>query len=220
MSLFNRIRDKFKPEWEKPIDHEKELHKLFKRTPDELHAAFGDSSLLSRVGPFPEYPRVTYLGEAGLHAFVLAQHMEFPAFPRFLSIVSNGREDADFLNFKKGAHTSFVSSDREFTGRNVYLLTNDVDLIDRLAEHQFSPTPPWIAYPELGPSIAYNQGEQEYWLLTVWLPFWNGMSPEGRDLYIENRSSEALSYMSKQEWDDWVYTTRKNDPEYRRREGL
>ncbi|WP_198386321.1 hypothetical protein [Burkholderia ubonensis] len=220
MSLFNKIRDKLKPEWERPVDHEKELQKIFNRTPGELREAFGDPSVISRTDNLPVYPSVKYLGDAGFHAFMWTQHMEFPAFPRLLNVVSDGCEDVDFLHFKKGVYTSFLASGREFTGRNVWILTNDVDLIDRLARHQFSPTPPWIAYPELGPSIAYSQGEQEYWLLTVWLPFWKALSPQARDLYIEQRSRDALSYMSQQEWDDWVYSIRKNDPEYKQRHDL
>ncbi|WP_338641081.1 hypothetical protein [Burkholderia pyrrocinia] len=209
MSIFDKIRDKFKPEWEKPIDHDKELQKIFGRLPEDLRRAFGGMSVISRLDNMPKYPSVRYLGDAGFHAFMWTQHMEFPAFPRFLQVVSEGREDVNFMQFEKGGHTAFLASSREFTGRNVYLLTNDVGLIDELARRQFSPTPPWIAYPELGPFAAYTQGEEEYWFITVWLPFWNSLSPSERDAYIDERSKDALSYMSKPQWDDWVATVHR-----------
>ncbi|MCA8120078.1 hypothetical protein LGN07_15255 [Burkholderia cepacia] len=209
MSIFDRIRDKFKPEWEKPIDHDKELQRIFGRLPEDLRRVFGDAAVISRLDNLPKYPSVRYLGDAGFHAFVWAQHMEFPAFPRFLRVVSEGREDVNFMQFEKGEHTTFLASSREFTGRNVYLLTNDAGLIDELARHQFSPTPPWIAYPELGPFAAYTQGEEEYWFITVWLPFWNSLSPSERDAYIDERSKDALSYMPNQEWNDWVATVHR-----------
>ncbi|WP_155644403.1 hypothetical protein [Burkholderia territorii] len=220
MSIFDKLRDKFKPEWEKPVDHDKELQKLFGRLPQDLRQIFGDASAISHTDNLPKYPNVQYLGDAGYHAFMWAQHMEFPAFPRLLKVVSEERQEVNFLQFEKGAHTTLLASAREFTGRNVWLLTNDNDLIDALARHKFSPTPPWIAYPELGPLATYNQGEEEYWFITVWLPFWNHLSPSERDLYINERSKDALSYMSKQEWEDWIYMIRKNDPEYKQREGL
>ncbi|WP_143026254.1 hypothetical protein [Paraburkholderia fungorum] len=134
-----------------------------------------------------------------------------------MNIVREGREDADFLHFKSGTLSSFVAFDTEFSSRNVWLLTNDVALIDSLSHFQFSPTPPWLLYPQLGPFAAYSQGEPEYWELNVWMPFWKSLLPAERDLYIERRSVDALSYMSQEEWDDWVYKVRKNDPEYKER---
>lgn len=220
MSLLNRIREKFKPEWEKPVDHEKNLSERFGRTAEELREAFKNPAALSRTGNMPKFPSVTYLGDAGFHAFVWAQNMEGPAFPRFLSVVSTGCEDPDFLRFVRDEFTSFVAFNDEFSSRNVWLLTNDVALIDKLAKIQFSPPPPWVLYPQLGPFTSYNQGEPQYWELCVWAPFWKNLTPAERDLYIERRSVDALSYMSQGEWDDWVYKVRQSDPEYKERHGL
>jgi hypothetical protein len=220
MSIFGKIRDRLKPEWEKPIDHEKHLSELFKRTPELLRATFANAAIVSRTTSRPTYARVEYLGEHGFHAFIWAQNMEAAAYPRFFNIIRGDSEDEDFRQFKRGQCTSFVAANVEFLARNVYLLTNDIELIDRLALETFSPNPPWIMYPDLGPLTSLNQGEPEYWEMTVWLPFWRSLAPDQRDAYIERRSIDALSYMSAEEWDDWVYATRKNDPEYRQRHGL
>jgi hypothetical protein len=165
----------------------------------------------------PKYPNITYLGDVGFHAFILAQNMEITAFPRFLSAVRAGCEDADFLHFARGEFSSFLAINTEFSSRNAWLLTNDLSLIDRLSTMQVSPTPPWILYPQPGPFISYNQGEPEYWELCVWKPFWKSLTPAERDSYIERRSVDALSYMSTAEWDDWVFKVRSGDPEYRER---
>lgn len=220
MSIFEKIRDRFAPEWKRPIDHEKYLSELFQRTPETLRTVFANSHLVSQTARSPTYPRVEYLGEHGFHAFIWTQNMEAAAYPEFLNIVRGDGEDHDFRHFQREEFTSFVATKVEFLARNAYLLTNDSELLDRLAEVQFSPNPPWIMYPDLGPFTSYNQGEQEYWDRFVWTPFWMHLTPDERDMYIEKRSTAALTYMSPEEWDDWVYSTRKNDPEYRERHGL
>ncbi|RFU45343.1 hypothetical protein [Paraburkholderia sp. DHOC27] len=201
------------------MDHEKHLSELFRRTPELLHIIFGNAVSTRTIRP-SSYARVEYLGEHGFHAFLWAQNMEAAAYPRFLSIVRGEGEDQDFRHFRRGEFTSFVATRVEFLGRNVSLLTNDSELLDRLSEVQFSPNPPWIMYPDLGPLASYNQGEQEYWDRHVWTPFWKSLSPEQKDLYIDRRSEAALTYMLPEEWDDWVYSIRRNDPEYKHRHGL
>ncbi|SIT49094.1 hypothetical protein BN2475_1250026 [Paraburkholderia ribeironis] len=62
-----------------------------------------------------------------------------------------------------------------------------------------------------------NQVAPEYWFHNVWYAFWESLTPEGPDLYIDERMDAALAYMSAEQWGDWVYTTRKFDPEYRQR---
>jgi hypothetical protein len=213
MSIFGKMRDRFTPEWKRPIDHEKYRCELFERTPEALRAAFGNSNLVPQTDRSPGYPRIKYLGEHGLHAFMWTQNMEVAAYPKFFNIVCGDDEDLDFLHFQRGEFTSFIAHKVEFLARNVYLLTNDSELLNRLSKERFSPNPPWIMYPDLGPFTSYNQGEPEYWDRFVWTPFWQSLSAEERDVYFANRAEAALAYMSQEEWDDWVYSTRKNDPE-------
>jgi hypothetical protein len=220
MSIFGKIRERFQPEWEKPVDHEKTLSELFGRTPEALHATFSDRAVVLRTDDLPAYPRVEYLGQQGFHAFMWAQNMEATAFPKFYNMVRGDSEDEDFRHFRHGQFTSFVSTNVEFLARNAYLLTNDVGLIDRLSKERFSPNPPWIMYPDLGPFTAYNQGEPEYWDRFVWTPFWSSLTPAERDAYIASRSTEALTYMSREEWAEWVYKIRMSDPEYKPHHGL
>lgn len=212
MSIFGKIRDRFKPEWEKPVDHEKHLSELFKRTPELLRATFGDAAIISRTTTPSTYARVEYLGQHGFHAFIWAQNMEASAYPGFFNIVRGDSEDEDFRHFKRDQFTSFVASDVEFLARNVYLLTNDVELIDRLSQETFSPNPPWIMYPDLGPFASYNQGEPEYWDRFVWHPFWSRLSIEEQDEYLKKRRVQTKEYMSDGEWEDWLQKITSGDP--------
>jgi hypothetical protein len=218
MSFLSKIRARIEPKREGAFDHEKFLSQLFNRTPEELHTAFSDASVVDQVDISHTYARVEYLGKHGLHAFIWAQNMEPAAYARFFNIVRSDSDDKDFRHFERGGLTSFVSTENEFLARNVYLLTNDVSLLKRLARLHFSPNPPWIMYPDLGPFAAYNQGDAECWHQSVWIPFWKSLNAEERDEYIHIRSVDALTYMSAQEMQDWISATRKNDPEFRERE--
>ncbi|EMO43132.1 hypothetical protein LEP1GSC186_2422 [Leptospira noguchii serovar Autumnalis str. ZUN142] len=52
---------------------------------------------------------------------------------------------------------------------------------------EFYVQPPWIEYPESDPSWGgWRQGESENWFCNVWLPFWEGLKPEERILYLKN----------------------------------
>ncbi|WP_036096913.1 hypothetical protein [Leptospira weilii] len=52
---------------------------------------------------------------------------------------------------------------------------------------KFKIRPPWIEYPESYPSWGgWRQGESESWFCNTWLPFWKGLGPEERSLYLED----------------------------------
>ncbi|MDI7158358.1 hypothetical protein QMM53_17810 [Leptospira santarosai] len=50
----------------------------------------------------------------------------------------------------------------------------------------FQIRPPWIVYPENDPVWGgWRQGESEQWFRDIWLPFWQGLGPDERRLYLE-----------------------------------
>ncbi|KAB0648491.1 hypothetical protein [Burkholderia diffusa] len=165
-------------------------------------------------------PNVSGMMHLGFNAVLLTRHIEIQAFPRYLSLIRRGWEEVRLLHYQDGNHHMFVSFSDELGGRNVHILTNSAELIVDQAKEEFGPPPPWVVWCYYGPFVRYNEGAEEYWSVYLWRPFWEGLTPDARDAYIERRSKEALSYMSEQEWEDWVYSTRKNDPEYKAREGL
>ena len=45
--------------------------------------------------------------------------------------------------------------------------------------------PPWIAFPASLAWVGWNQGRPEAWKLNVWLPFWQKLSKEEKDAYLQ-----------------------------------
>ena len=198
----------------------KALEDLFGRKREFLREAFSDATLVAASDHLPSWPARNYLGAGGVHALVQMQPIDYSRFPAFLKAVSEGADLVDFLHYRRGAHTTLLKTNEELGARNTWMLTNDVALLERVAPVHFGPPPPWIVFPEIGPLITATQGAPEHWFHNIWFPFWASLTPEKRDLYIDEHAEAALAFMSPQEWEDWVYTTRKFDPEYRQRNGL
>jgi hypothetical protein len=46
--------------------------------------------------------------------------------------------------------------------------------------------PPWLEYPGSEPTWSgWRQGLSEAWLLSVWLPFWRGLTDNDRSRYLQ-----------------------------------
>lgn len=185
-----------------------------------MKSVFNQPINADSVADLPGYPFFSDMKELGLQAILVLRHIEIETFPRYLSCVRKGYEEVRLLHYQKDDFHTFVSFNDELGGRNAYVLTNSVELVANLAKEEFSPPPPWVAWCYYGPFVRYNEGAEQYWDLNIWTPFWTRLTPEERDAYIEKRSAIALSYMSPEEWDDWVFSTRQNDPEYKKRHGL
>ncbi|WP_407971576.1 hypothetical protein ACJ51O_24845 [Burkholderia pyrrocinia] len=187
---------------------------------DAMLGAFSQAVDNDALDTLTNIPNLWEMHHLGLNAVLLTRHIEIQAFPRYLSLVRRGWEEVRLLHYQDRDFHTFVSFSDELGGRNVHILTNSAELIVDQAKEEFGPPPPWVAWCYYGPFVRYNEGAEEYWAIYLWDPFWKSLTPEARDAYIERHSKDALSYMSAQEWEDWVYSTRKNDPEYRAREGL
>ncbi|MBN3831983.1 hypothetical protein [Burkholderia sp. Ac-20344] len=203
-------------------DARKALEKMFPlpHSFEAMQEAFSQTAHNAALDALHNIQNLSEMGHLGLNAVLLTRHIEIQAFPRYLSLIRRGWEEVRLLHYQDGDCHTFVSFSDELGGRNVHVLTNSAELIADQAREEFGPPPPWVVWCYYGPFVRYNEGAEAYWDAYIWGPFWEGLAPEARDAYIENRSKEALSYMSEQEWEDWVYSTRKNDPEYRARQGL
>jgi hypothetical protein len=187
---------------------------------EAMRSAFSQPMEATSDAELPLFPFTTSVEDLGLHAVLVMRHIEVDSFPRYLSCVRKGYEEINLLHYQNANFHTFVSFRDELGGRNAYVLTNCAKLVAELARQEFGPPPPWIAWCHYGPFVRYNEGAEQHWDLYIWRPFWTRLTPEARDVYIEKRSTAALAYMSDEEWDDWVYSTRKNDPEYKARQGL
>ncbi len=163
------------------------------------------------------YPYVSYQEEHGVKAFVHWQSIEMDEFPRYINAIRAGctEVEADRLHYQRGALHSFVSYGDELAGRNVFVLSNDVNLIERLAPPKFSPSPPWVLHYAEGPFMSYNQGAPEYWHQFIWLPFWLSISLDEQAQYLERQRAKTKDFIDDEAWCDWVYSVRRLDPRTR-----
>ena len=54
-----------------------------------------------------------------------------------------------------------------------------------MTDEKIEVQPPWVEYERSEPTWSgWRQGPSERWLLDVWLPFWKGLTPEGRRSYL------------------------------------
>ncbi|NIF53708.1 hypothetical protein [Burkholderia sp. Ax-1724] len=192
----------------------------FSHSFEVMKSVFQQPMESAEISGLPEFPPISNVADLGLPAVLVIRHMEIESFPRYLGSVRKGYEEVGLFHYQKDNFHTFVSFSDELGGRNAYVLTNSIDLVVELAQEEFSPPPPWIAWCHYGPFVRYNEGAEQYWDVNIWTPFWRHLMPEARDAYIDRRSVAALAYMSDEEWGDWVYSTRKNDPEYRERHGF
>lgn len=160
------------------------------------------------------YPKIEYLKSLGFEAFLVQFNVEVETFPACFNLIKDGKNEVSWSHFEtEGKHTLFKISE-EFCGRNVHLLTNDINLIKSISKAGFAPPPAWIVWYELGPFCPYTQGNPEHWDNYVWSPYWESRSPEQKEKFVADWREKTRSYISDEEWSDWVYSVRKRDKEH------
>lgn len=205
---------------------------LQKRRLEALPHVFGvSSSLLQEVfagGTFnalraassPKgYLSNEHLGDLGLNAILQTQNVEINQFPQYVKAIESNREEVAPRHYEReGLHTFFAYDD-EFGGRNMRLLTNDVELLKELAASRFHPPPPWIVWFDLGPYRAPSQGNPEHWFCHIWDPYWESLSLEEQDKFFEEWRPRTRTYISDEDWEEgWVPRVRMRDPRFHTRE--
>ncbi len=59
--------------------------------------------------------------------------------------------------------------------------------------------PPWVFAPNSEPwSGGWRQGNGEYWLHEIWLPFWQKLNKEERNMYLKKWQAPT------QEWNEYL----------------
>jgi hypothetical protein len=195
------------------------LERLFGRSMLELRELFNaaGSGAAKPIMPSASYPVVKWQDDFDINAFLHWQHIEIDQYPLYLKTVRDlmRESDTEWMTFSDGKHHALVKYSDELAGRNVYVLSNDARLIERLALPRHSPPPPWIFHFEHGPFLPCNQGAPEYWFDHIWLPFWLSLSLEDQSLYLAQQEQRTKSYITSEEWGDWVYAVRRKDPRTR-----
>lgn len=201
-------------------ENAKALEKAFGESLRELQSIFASGPGDLQKRQLPDYPRVTYLGrDYRVHASAQVHHIESHQFPAFLNLVREGRRETSHLHFVRehgelSLHT-ILGRVPKLSGLDVRLLSNDVALIDALAQKRFNPPAPWIALYEFGPVLHVNQGDENYWLNYVWDPFWRSLTLDEQTAFVAVAREETAAYISDADWAIWVESVRMRDARYR-----
>ncbi|RKU00690.1 hypothetical protein C7H84_23700 [Burkholderia sp. Nafp2/4-1b] len=198
----------------------KSLEDAFGKSLGELQTIFGSGALDPEQQKLPAYPKPIYQGDAGINAFGLVHHVQPCEFPAFLNLVRQGRDEITYFHFIREVNThslsTIISPTWRFAERVVRLLSNDVELIAKLSEQGFQPTPPWITLYEFGPVLHISQGDPHYWLNHVWDSFWESLSLDEQTRFLEEGRKETSAYISAEDWELWVESIRMRDVRFRK----
>ncbi|WP_321787108.1 hypothetical protein [Burkholderia pyrrocinia] len=194
------------------------IEELFEADLTYLRETFAGTPETLQSESFPDYPGVVWMGGLGVKAFCLTQDIEVEQFPVYVNLVVAGRERMGPRQFvRDGSIHAFFSGVDRYSGKQVSLLTNDVELVRSVSEVGFNPPPPWLAWYELG-SLIYNlQGDAQYWYENVWDRYWESLSLAEQDAFVVGRRSSTDAYLSKDEWEEWLDSIRTRDTRYRER---
>lgn len=194
------------------------IEQLFDADLTYLRETFAGTSTALRSESFPDYPGAVWGGDLGVKAFCVTQDVEVEQFPVYVNLVAAGRKRVGPRQFVRDAtqHTFFSSVDR-FSGKQVSLLTNDVELVRSISASGFNPPPPWLAWYELGPLIYNLQGDAQYWYENVWDRYWESLGLTEQDAFIDRRRPPTSAYLSGEQWAEWLDAIRTRDVRYRER---
>ncbi|KWF02821.1 hypothetical protein [Burkholderia pseudomultivorans] len=192
------------------------IEQIFEADLAYVREVFAEMPAALRSEPFPDYPGAVWTGDLGVSAFYVTQDVEVVQFPIYVNLVVKGRERAGPRQFVRDGslHTFFSAADRH-SGKQVSLLTNDVELVRSVSAAGFNPPPPWLAWYEIGPLILNLQGDAQYWFENVWDRYWESLGLDEQEVFIERQRSSTGAYLSEREWTEWLEAIRTRDVRYR-----
>ncbi|KVG26709.1 hypothetical protein BGV70_22890 [Burkholderia ubonensis] len=199
-------------------EHKTAASRLFDTNLDVLRKTFASTPMALQSASLPNYPGAVWMGHIGVNAFGVTQDIEIEQFPVYFNLVVAGRERVGPRQFMRdGSIHAFFSNTNHYSGKQVSLLTNDVELVHSVSASEFNPPPPWLAWYELGSSICNLQGDAQYWYENVWDRYWESLSLAEQDAFIEARRTSANAYLTDEEWGEWLEAVRTRDARYRER---
>ncbi|MTV39331.1 hypothetical protein [Duganella radicis] len=152
---------------------------------------------------FSSYPEKTHLGDQGIFAY----RMEFMVAEAHGSLVLDAINSEFQLESQavfqeghlvNGARSIHFSLRPEFGGARVAIVTNSVQLLEKIDALKLQPPPPWIVFPDADPSaLGSLQGSMEYWWDWFFQPFWASADAATRARYL-------TIYPTDQEWRDYL----------------
>jgi hypothetical protein len=99
---------------------------------------------------------------------------------------------------RQGDKAVHFSIRRQFGGSVVVMVTNSIELIEKIDSLDLQPPPPWVVFPHADPrTFGSLQGSMEYWWGQLFSPFWNTLDSEERASYLGR-------YCAHPEWADFL----------------
>ena len=140
--------------------------------------------------------RIADLEDVGVHALFYSRAIERHDLDACMGIVRQGRRESAPNRFVRETSegvdlTVFPSVEVWFGGYQINLLTNDVDALHQIDAAEFSPPPPWVAFPNFEPPSVLLQGEQQFWFENVWDAFFQPLTREERAAYLAAHDAPA-----------------------------
>ena len=178
------------------IERSNTFERLFGLHTKALQQTYGDSESRLLRQPNTAYPAVQNLAEAGINALFSQFQVRESDAASLVQAATPGYEPTGGAAYSKvvGGVQFHIHLNREpkFAGVVVSLVSNDAEVFQRIAEHSFSPPPPWSVFPHLDPlGLGALQGDVEYWWRQFWRPFWNSLSPTEQEVYLISNNASA-----------------------------
>jgi len=178
-----------------------------------------------RIVHFPWFEKILERPSAGPasswsgRAFGLVHHVQPDQFPALLNRVRQGRQEVGYFHFVREVDgqslNTILSPTWRLSGRDVRLLSNDIELIATLSAQGFHPPPPWITLYEFGPVLHISQGDLHFWLNHVWDPFWESLGLDEQTGFLQEGKKETAAYIPDEDWKLWVESIRMRDARFR-----
>ncbi|WP_158996614.1 hypothetical protein [Pigmentibacter ruber] len=146
------------------------------------------------------YPKKINKCSDNIYAYQIIFMISEIDFPKLKEIlIKYYKADIDFLdrNMPDNKDTHFnkkiilehglaIAKTNEYDGIVIYLLTNNIELLNDIDHAELEPPPPWVVFPNENP-VGFDKMQYiiELWFVLFWDPFWFNLNPTKKREYIE-----------------------------------
>lgn len=191
------------------------LERVYATTLTEFQQVFQDSPDNLCNVQLPCYPGARHLGALGINAVLQSQLIESALLPDFIRLLQEDHQQVGDLHYSRRTSSRvgaggdiYVSAEPQFSGQLIRVLTNEIDVLHKLAAAHFNPPLPWKLFPELGLPIRVSQGDAQYWYENIWDPYWHSLTTTEQDDFMRDKRPSP-------EWEDALRWRERPGPSQR-----
>ncbi|WP_300652613.1 hypothetical protein [Pseudomonas sp.] len=136
------------------------------------------------------YPSVISLEAHGCGAYLLNAHVTAEAISLLEQRIAelgllDPMQNDNFQTYRQGPEAVSLQTEALGEGFSLLLVSNSTRLLQLLPD--LAPPPPWRAFPEVDASgLGSLQGSLEYWWQRYWWPYWQSLTQEQRNGWLQN----------------------------------